>query len=110
MTTKKKTAAKKTTKTLRPVIVRAYSGVFFGLLVSKTGASVELRGARQVWSWDSAGMSEKVMTCGDIARLGVGSGSKIGGPADAVIEQVGALFFATDEATRVIGGQRWATR
>ena len=111
MTTKKKTAAKKTTKTShRAVIVRAYSGVFFGHLVSKTGASVELRGARQVWSWDSAGLSEKAMTCGDIARLGVGSGSKIGGPADAVIEQVGAMFFATPEAERVIGGQKWAAR
>jgi hypothetical protein len=110
MTTKKKTAAKKTTKTLRAVIVRAYSGVFFGHLVSKTGASVELRGARQVWSWDSAGLAEKAMTCGDIARIGVGSGSKIGGPADAVIEHVGAMFFASAEAERVIGGQKWATR
>ena len=76
MTIKKKTAAKKKT-THRAVIVRAYSGVFFGYLVAKTGASVELRGARQVWSWDSAGMAEKAMTCGDIARLGVGTGSKI---------------------------------
>ena len=111
MTTKKKTAAKKkTTTALRAVIVRAYSGVFFGHLVSKTGTSVELRGARQVWSWDSAGLPEKAMTCGDLARIGVGTGSKIGGPADAVIEQVGAMFYATAEAASVIGGQKWATR
>lgn len=109
MTIKKKAATKKTTKS-RAVIVRAYSGVFFGYLVSKTGASVELRDARQVWSWDSAGMTEKVMTCGDIAARGVGTGSKIGMPADAIVEQVGVVFFATPEAERVIGGQKWASR
>ena len=100
--------ASKTTKTLRPVIVRAYSGVFFGLLVSKEGSSVELRDARQIWSWDSTGMPEKIMTCGDIARLGVGSGSKVSGPADAVIEQVGVMFFASAEAAEKIGAQKWA--
>ena len=104
MATKKKTAA------LRAVIVRAYSGVFYGRLVSKRGASVELRGARQVWSWDSAGMAERVMTCGDIARIGLGGGSKMSGPVDAIIEQVGAVFFATPEAIRLLEAQRWASK
>ena len=99
-----------TKKAQRAVIVRAYSGVFYGVLVKKTGASVELRGARQVWSWDSGGMAEKVMTCGDIARIGLGSGSKMSGPADAIIEQVGAVFFATPAAVKVLEAQRWATR
>lgn len=106
MTTKKKTAA----TTQRAVIVRAYSGVFFGYLVSKKGASVTLRAARQVWNWDSTGMAEKVMTCGDIARLGLGTGSRVSGPADVILEQVGAVFFCTLDATRIIDGQRWATR
>ena len=101
-------ATKKTA--LRAVIVRAYSGVFYGRLVRKTGGSVELRGARQVWSWDSAGMVEKAMTCGDIARIGLGSGSKVSGPVDAIIEQVGAVFFATPEAVKVLEAQRWASK
>ena len=107
MTIKKKTAA---ATTQRAVIVRAYSGVFFGYLVSKKGPSITLRAARQVWSWDSTGMAEKVMTCGDIARLGVGSGSKLSGPADVILEQVGAVFFCTTTAVAIIAGQHWATR
>lgn len=107
MTTKKKTAA---TKTQRAVIVRAYSGVFFGYLVSKKGDSVTLRAARQVWSWDSTGMAEKVMTCGDIARLGLGTGSKVSGPAEVILEQVGAVFSCTGSAVLSIDGQHWATR
>jgi hypothetical protein len=94
-----------------PVIVRAYSGVFFGYLLKQEGAAVELRNARQIWSWDSAGLTEKVNTCPDIAARGVGTGSKVSSPASrARVEQVGAMFFATLEAEKNICAQKWATR
>ncbi len=94
-----------------PVIVRAYSGVFFGYLVSKTGACVELRDARHIWSWDSAGLAEKSQTCGDIAARGLGTGSKVSAPVSrSIVEQVGATFFATDVAVKTIAAQKWATK
>ncbi len=93
------------------VLVRAYSGVFFGYLISKTGASVELRNARQVWSWDSAGLPEKSNTVGDIAIRGVGSGSKISSPVDrSIIEQVGATFFASSQCISTFASQKWASK
>lgn len=93
----------------KAVIVRAYSGVFFGLLVSEEGASVTLKGARQVWSWDSAGLSEPVRTCGDIALRGLGTGSRVSSPVDAIISQVGAVFFCSADAERIITEQKWAS-
>ncbi len=105
----KKRAAKSFAE--EPVIVRAYSGVFFGYLVSKTGACVELRDARQIWSWDSAGLAEKSQTCGDIAMRGLGTGSKVSAPVTrSIVEQVGATFFATDAAVKTIAAQKWASK
>ncbi len=94
----------------KAVIVRAYSGVFFGFLVSKKGTSVTLKGAQQVWSWDSTGLPEPSRTCGDIAARGLGTGSKVSGPADAIIEQVGVVFFCSPLAVRLIQAQKWATK
>ncbi|MBA2683248.1 MAG: hypothetical protein H0U66_01980 [Gemmatimonadaceae bacterium] len=110
MIKKKKTAASAKKSTTPAVIVRAYSGVFFGYLVAKDGTSVTLKGARQVWSWDSAGLPEPSRTCGDIATRGLGTGSKVSGPADAIVDQVGAVFFCTPVAVRIIDAQKWATR
>ncbi len=94
-----------------PVIVRAYSGVFFGYLVSKNGAEVKLKDARHIWSWDSTGMTDKVQTCEDIASRGLGSGSKMSSPAPAaIIEQVGATLWVTPEAEQILVAQKWSTR
>ena len=93
------------------VIVRAYSGVFFGYLTSKKGNSVELSDARQIYSWDSAGLDEKSNTCPDIAARGLGSGSKVSSPAPkAIVESVGAIFFATPTAVKIINAQKWGSR
>lgn len=93
------------------VIVRAYSGVFFGYLVSKTGNSVELSDARQIYSWDSAGLLEKSNTCPDIAARGLGTGSKVSAPAPkAFIEQVGAVFVMTPAAAITVVNQKWGSR
>jgi hypothetical protein len=113
MATKKKAAAgtKKSNGKAQPVVVRAYSGVFFGYLLGKSGATVELRDARQIWSWDSAGLAEKVNTCGDIAVRGLGSGSKVSSPCSSVsVEQVGAVFVATPVAVQIIEAQKWASK
>jgi hypothetical protein len=113
MATKKKTAAKKSNGASKgeAVIVRAYSGVFFGYLLSKTGASVELRDARQIYYWDSAGLPQKSNTCPDIAARGLGTGSKVSQPvARAIVEQVGAVFFMGPEAQKTVEAQKWATR
>jgi hypothetical protein len=95
---------------LPAVIVRAYSGVFFGYLKSKTETTAELVGARQIFYWDSAGLKEKTMTCPDIATNGVGYGSKISKPADAVISQVGAIFMVSTNAEQTILVQGWASK
>ena len=105
----KKTASKKTAK--RHVIVRAYSGLFFGALLSKSGQTVELADARQIWSWGSAGMTEKANTAGDIAVRGLGTDSKVSSPvARATIEQVGAMFYAQPASVECFAAQKWGTR
>jgi hypothetical protein len=93
------------------VVVRAYSGVFFGELLSKKGQTVELASARQVWSWDSQGLPEKVNTAGDLALYGPGRGSKVSGAvAHATIEQVGVMFAAQPEAIENFHSQRWGSK
>lgn len=109
MTKKKEEVASK--KNLKPVIVRAYSGVFFGYLSYKDGDTVFLDDCRQIWSWGSAGMSQLVQTCGDIAVMGLGSDSKVSMTVSkAIIEKVGAVFFATDEAADIVAYQGWGSR
>ena len=110
MTTKKK--ATKSSNGKHPhVIIRAYSGVFYGRLVSTKGQTSELADARQIWSWNSAGLAQPVNTCGDIALRGVGSGSKVSSPVPkSVIAEVKATFFCSPEAVAVIDAQKWATK
>ncbi len=105
-------AKKKSAKKSDPaVIVRAHSGVFFGYLIAKDGSSVTLRGARQIYYWDSVGLPEKSNTCPDIAARGLGTGSKVSQPAEkAIVEQVGAVFFMADSAAETVKAQKWATR
>ncbi len=95
---------------LPAVVVRAYSGVFFGYLKSKTETTVDLVSARQIYYWDSAGLAKKTMTCPDIATNGVGSGSKLSAPADAIIAQVGAVFMVNSTAEVSLLAQGWATK
>lgn len=93
------------------VIVRAYSGVFFGYLAGKPGSSVDLLKARQIWSWGSAGLPDKSNTCGDIAERGLGSDSKVSAPVTRVhITQVGAIFYVSKTAEKIVNAQKWGSR
>jgi hypothetical protein len=95
--------AKKTAK--KSVIVRAYSGVFFGLESQRRGDEIDLLDCRQIWQWQSTGLEKPVLTCGDIAIRGVGKGSKVSDPSPlATIRDVKAVFVCTPEAVRVIEG------
>ncbi len=94
----------------KPVIVRAYSGVFFGYLVSKDGSSCVLRDARQIHSWDSKGLPEPSRTCGDIANAGVGSGSNVSTPCRVTLEQVGAIFDASPTCVESLNSQKWGKK
>jgi hypothetical protein len=63
----------------RHVIVRAYSGVFWGWLVARRGSEVDLRNARHIHGWNSEGLPRKAVTVEDIADIGVGSTSRLSG-------------------------------
>ena len=96
--TAKKTAAKK-------VIVRAYSGVFVGELVEKTGGpesfAVVLANARHVWSWTSTGLPRKALNVADLAAIGAGTGTKISGVVDEqTIADVKTISTLTEEAAK----------
>ncbi len=98
-------------KNPKPVIVRAYSGVFFGYLLRSDSTSCLLKSARQIYYWDSSGLPNKSYTCADIATHGLGTGSKVGAPADrAIIAQVGAVFFMSNAAAAILESQKWASR
>jgi hypothetical protein len=92
----------------RAVIVRAYSGVFFGYLAGKKGDTCTLTDARQIWSWNSAGLDKPVNTCGDIALRGVGTGSKVSDASPRVeIEHVRATFDCSPAAAKLLSSQGW---
>ena len=103
----KKKLTKKSPAAAPYVVVRAYSGVFFGRLLARrvtaAGAEADLADVRQVWQWTSAGLAKPVLTCGDLAIRGVGRGSKVSDPAPAAtISDVKAFWTCTPEAVRVL--------
>ena len=86
-----------------PVVIRAYSGVFYGYLKSRSGGpetfSVELERARHVWNWQSMGLPRKALTVEDLALIGAGAGTKISGEvASMSIADVKIIVTATKEA------------
>ena len=99
MATKKKVA--KSVK-YPAVLVRAYSGVFFGYLKAKRGGGehfdVDLVDARHIWQWRSDGLPRKALTVDDLALIGAGSGTKISGRASQSLADVKQIVTASDEA------------
>jgi hypothetical protein len=90
------------------VIVRAYSGVFFGALKARRGSEVDLVDVRQIWNWSSTGLSKPVQTCGDIALRGVGTGSRVSDAAEAVtLFEAKAVFTCSTEAVTVLKAASW---
>ncbi len=86
----------------KAVVVRAYSGVFFGYLVEKRGGpecwEVFLENARHIHRWQSAGLPRKALNVEDLAILGAGEGTTIGGPVTQEIADVKVIVYATPEA------------
>jgi hypothetical protein len=88
---------KKATK--NAVMVRCYSGVFFGYLKARRGSEVDIR-ARHVWSWTSAGLARKALTVDDLALLGAGTGSKLSAFAEQTLLDVKQIVKCSAEAVR----------
>lgn len=84
----------------RAVMVRAYSGVFFGYLSDRRQGEVDLTGSRHVWSWDSTGLPRKAVTVDDLALLGPGSGSRLSGRVDQTLLEVKQIVECSDEAVK----------
>lgn len=92
--------ATKKMKLKKMVMVRAYSGVFYGALVARRGTEVDLDDARHVWSWDSAGLPRKALTVDDLAILGAGSGSKLSGRTSQTLLDVKQIVECSDDAVK----------
>lgn len=105
MVTKKKTAAKKTTKT-HAVIVRTYSaGVHYGHLVSREGQEVRLTGSRRIHYWTGA------LSCSELATRGPGAGSRLGDPIDVTLTEAIEIIDCSPDAAKVIESYpRWESR
>ena len=88
---------------MKAVVVRAYSGVFFGYLREKRATEVDLVKARHIWQWTSAGLMRKALTVEDVATIGAGTGTKISGEATLTVADWKTIVDASDEAVNRIG-------
>jgi hypothetical protein len=93
-------------KKLKAVLVRCYSGVFYGRLVARRGSELDLKGGRHIYSWDSQGLPRKALTVDDLACIGAGSGTKISGAADQTLLDVKQIVNASPEAVKIFEALR----
>jgi len=84
----------------KAVMVRCYSGVFFGYLSDRRQGEVDLTGSRHVWSWDSQGLERKATTVDDLALMGPGSGSRLSGRVDQTLLEVKQIVECSDAAVK----------
>jgi len=91
-------------KKLRAVLVRCYSGVFFGYLAARRGSEIDLVKARHVWSWTSQGLPRKALTVDDLAIIGAGTGTRISGAVDQTLLDVKQIVEMSSDAVRVFEG------
>jgi hypothetical protein len=82
----------------KPVVVRCYSGVFFGYLVERRGSEVDLVGSRHVYQWKSNGLPRLALTVEDLALIGAGTGTRISGACSQTVLDVKTIVDATPEA------------
>ena len=86
----------------KAVVVRAYSGVFFGYLVERRGGpseyEVDLVRARHIHRWQSGGLPRKALNVEDLAILGAGDGTTISGPVTQTIAGVRVIVDASPES------------
>lgn len=98
------------------VVVRADSGVYCGLLVSKKpqGEShmvVELESVRHIWRWFGFSADKPVHTCEDIAVRGVAPTSKVSAAApSATISDARAVFVCNVESRKVLEAVEWSAK
>ncbi len=88
-------------KKLKAVLVRCYSGVFFGYVVARRGSEIDLIKARHVWSWTSQGLPRKALTVDDLAVIGAGTGTKISGAVDQTLLDVKQIVDMSSEAVKI---------
>jgi len=88
----------------KKVIIRTYSaGVWFGLLMQKSGNEVILTNARRLWSWFAA---ESISLSG-VANYGVKDDkSKIAPPVESVWLEAIEIIPTSDKATASIEGAK----
>ena len=90
-------------KVSKAVIVRAYSGVFFGYLVARSATEVRLERCRHIWQWTSNGLPRKALTVEDVASVGAGTGTRISGvTATVTIADWKVIADASAEAVQRI--------
>lgn len=90
-------------KQSKPVVVRAYSGVFFGYLVARNATALRLERVRHIWQWTSNGLPRKALTVEDVATIGAGTGTRISGvTATVTIADWKVIADATPEAVQRI--------
>lgn len=89
------------------VVVRTYSaGVHAGILQEKKGREVRLANAHRIWSWTAASKDDGALSA--VARLGVGSGSKIAGPVESIeLTEAIEVIPTTESARASIAGGSW---
>lgn len=89
--------SKKSSKTLKAVIVRTYSaGVFYGYLKARCGKEVDLVDARRIWSWEGAASLSQV------AVDGVGKSSRIAVPVNLTVTEAIEIIDVTPKAKACI--------
>lgn len=96
-------------KEKRAVMVRCYSGVFFGYLSDRREGEVDLVRSRHVWSWDSTGLARKAVTVDDLALLGPGSGSRVSGRVDQTLLEVKQIVACSEAAVERFEKHREST-
>jgi len=89
--------------TVKRVIVRADSGVWFGTLVASKGREATIRDLPRIYHWKSGGLSRPVLCTEDLAILDAGEGTQISGVApELVIVDVRGILKCTPEAIKQI--------
>lgn len=85
-------------------VIRTYSaGVHVGTLVKHKGTKVTLSNARRIWSWSDA------KTLHEISLAGVGKGSRISDPVDAILLTEAIEIIPTTAAAKEnLESGKWA--
>ena len=90
--------AKETNESAYSIIRCDRSGVFFGQVESLEGQTAKIKDARQIWYWEGAA---SVM---QIAKDGIGSGSKVTVSADITVTDAIQVIHCSKKAVACLRG------